>query len=195
MHEHILEAVSALRHGGVIAFPTETTYGIGCDPRNREAVERIFRIKTRDLKKPVLLVAGSLEQVEAVASLSTYVRQITEKYWPGPLTLVLPVRLEAGLVDGVAVNGEVAVRFSSSMIVRALTSAFEFPIVATSANLTGQPDSRSADDVRAYHLEVDYIIDGGVLPESKPSTVVRVKEGQLLELIRDGVIPFADIIQ
>jgi L-threonylcarbamoyladenylate synthase len=184
----IHEAVSVLTTGGVIAFPTETTYGLGCDPRNTEAVERIFRMKGRDHKKPLLLVTGSFEQVERVAFLSTQVRQLAEAYWPGPLTLVLPARVEAELVDGVSVHGEVAVRFSSSELVQSLTNAFGFPIVATSANLTGQPDSRSADDVRAYNLGVDYIIDVGILPKSKPSTVARIKEDGEVEVIRHGAI-------
>lgn len=186
LSQSIEEGVMALERGGMIAFPTETTYGLGCDPRNTEAVERIFRIKGRDHKKPLLLVAGSFEQAERVAFLSTQARQLAETYWPGPLTLILPARAEAELVDGVSVNGEVAVRFSSSELVQSLTNAFGFPIVATSANLTGQPDSRSADDVRAYNLEVDYIIDGGILPESKPSTVVRIKEDGEVEVIRHG---------
>jgi L-threonylcarbamoyladenylate synthase len=184
----IHEAVSVLTTGGVIAFPTETTYGLGCDPRNTEAVERIFRMKGRDHKKPLLLVTGSFEQVERVAFLSTQVRQLAEAYWPGPLTLVLPARVEAELVDGVSVHGEVAVRFSSSELVQSLTNEFGFPIVATSANLTGQPDSRSADDVRAYNLGVDYIIDVGILPKSKPSTVARIKEDGEVEVIRHGAI-------
>lgn len=184
----VFQAVSALNKGGVIAFPTETTYGLGCDPRNTQAVERIFQIKGRDHKKPLLLVAGSYEQVGQVAHLSVCTRQLAERYWPGPLTLVLPVRPEAALVDSVAVGGEVAVRFSSSRVVQSLTNVFGFPIVATSANPAGQPDSRSADDVRAYKLGVDYIIDRGQLEESLPSTVARIKEDGMVEVIRQGVL-------
>lgn len=184
----ILEAASVLHTGGVIVFPTETTYGLGCDPRCKDAVERVFRIKERDHTKPLLLVAGSWEQVEQVAVLSAQAQGIAERYWPGPLTLILPLRSEAGLVDGVALNNEVSIRFSSSEIAQALTNQFGFPIVATSANLAGQPDSRSMDDVNAYNLGVDYIIDGGTLPVSKPSTVARIKESGEVTVIRDGVI-------
>lgn len=186
--QDIAQAIAALCRGGVIAFPTETTYGLGCDPRNNGAIERIFRIKARDKHKPLLLVAGSWEQVEMVATLSSSAQTLAECYWPGPLTLILPLRSEAGLVEGVALNNEVSIRFSSSEIVQYLTNGFGFPIVATSANLAGQPDSRSLNEVRAYNLDVDYIIDGGRLPDSKPSTVARVKEGGEIEVIREGAI-------
>jgi len=186
--EDIFQAISALNKGGVIAFPTETTYGIGCDPREAQAVERIFPMKGREVNKPLLLVAGSWEQVEQVAHLSGAAKRLAKKYWPGPLTLVLPVRLEAGLASGIAPQGEVAVRFSSSRIVQKLVWAFGSAIVATSANRSGQPDSRSADDVRAYGLDVDYIIDGGRLDESLPSTVARIKGDGAVEIIRRGVV-------
>lgn len=186
--EDIFQAVSALNRGCVIAFPTETTYGLGCDPCNTQAVERIFTMKGRDSHKPLLLVAGSWEQVERVAHLSRAAKRLAEKYWPGPLTLVLPVRAEAGLANGVAPQGEVAVRFSSSPVVQKLVWTFGSAVVATSANRSGEPDSRSAEDVRAYNLDVDYIIDGGRLEESLPSTVARVKEDGVIEIIRRGAI-------
>ncbi len=178
-----------LRQGGVIAFPTETSYGLGCDPRDARAVRRIFKIKDRDPKKPLLLVAGSWAQVERVACLSMKVRRFAQGYWPGALTLILPVREEASLVAGVAVKGEVAIRYSSSPIVRRLTRRFGFPIVATSANISGQLASRSAKEVCAAGLEVDFVLDGGVLSMRKPSTVVRVREDGEVEVVRVGAIP------
>ncbi len=189
----IEKAVTVLRQGGIIAFPTETTYGLGCDPRKKEAVERIFCIKGRDPQKPLLLVAGSWEQVERVAFMSVAARRVAEQHWPGPLTLVLPIAQEVGLVQGVCVHGEVAVRFSSSPLVQELTTAFGFPVVATSANLANQPDSRSAEDVRAYNLQVDYIIDGGRLLDSKPSTVARVEDTGEIQVIRAGAISLVSL--
>ncbi len=179
-------AITALCQGGVIAFPTETTYGLGCDPRNYLAVGRIFAMKRRDLNKPLLLVAGSWAQVERVAYLSARVRQVARRYWPGALTLILPASKGAGLVAGVVVNGEVAIRYSSSPSVRRLTRSFGFPIVATSANVSGQPASRSAEEVRAAGLGVDFILDEGMLPIRKPSTVVRVCDDGTINVVRQG---------
>ncbi len=186
--EDMQEAVTILRQGGVIAFPTETTYGLGCDPRNARAVGRIFKIKGRDSSNPLLLVAGSWAQVEQVAHLLANVRRFVRAYWPGALTLILPVREEARLVPGVVFNREVSIRYSSSATVRRLTRRFGFPIVATSANVSGQPASRSMDEVRAAGLEVDFILDEGTLPTRKPSTVVRMHKTGQLEVVRLGAV-------
>lgn len=178
-----------MRRGGVIAFPTETTYGLGCDPRDARAVRRIFKIKGRDSRNPLLLVASSWAQVERVAHLSAKVKRFVKTYWPGPLTLILPLRKEAGLVDGVAYKGEVSVRYSSSLTARRLARRFGFPIVATSANISGQPASRSAEEVRVAGLEVDFVLDEGALPMRKPSTVARIGEDGTIDVVRRGAIP------
>lgn len=188
LRQDLQKAVVILRQGGVIVFPTETTYGLGCDPRNASAVRRVFEIKGRDLRKPLLLVAGSWVQVERVAHLSANTKRFVERHWPGPLTLILPVREEAGLVSGVAVKGEVAIRYSSSSTVRRLARRFGFPIVATSANISGQLAGRSAESVRSVGLKIDEVLDGGTLPRRRPSTVARIHEDGAVEVIRQGSI-------
>lgn len=183
------QAVTVLRDGGVIAFPTETVYGLGCDPRHPEAVQRIFQLKGRDSSKPLLLVAASMAQVKRVVIVPEKARQLAARYWPGPLTLILRHKTSTLLVPGVAVNGEVSIRISSSPIVRALTRQFGFPIVATSANLAGMKESRSHEEVFDYfgtHLKM--IVQGGRLPLRKASTVLRVQKDSVCELIRDGAI-------
>ena len=186
--EYLKKAVLVLRRGGVITFPTETSYGLGCDPRDARAVRRIFKIKGRDARNPLLLVAGSWAQVERVAHLSAKVKRLAKQYWPGPLTLILPLRKEARLADGVAYKGEVSVRYSSSADVRRLTRRFGFPIVATSANISGQPACRSAKEIRSVNLEVDFIVDGGLLPLRKPSTVARMYGDGRIDVVRAGAI-------
>lgn len=186
MEPDLQGAVLALREGGVITFPTETSYGLGCDPRDARAVRRIFKIKGRDARNPLLLAAGSWAQVERVAHLSAKVKRLAKQYWPGPLTLILPLRKEARLADGVAYKGEVSVRYSSSTDVRRLTRRFGFPIVATSANISGQPACRSAKEIRDVNLAVDFIVDGGLLPLRKPSTVARVREDGRIDVVRAG---------
>lgn len=185
---NVQPAVEILRTGGVIAFPTETTYGLGCDPRDEQAVRRIFAIKGRSWSKPLLLVAGSWKQVRQVVRVNAAATKLAKKYWPGPLTLVLPIKENTKLVNGVILEGEVSIRYSSSPLVRLLTRQFGFPIVATSANRAGLPDSRSAQEVKSAGLEVDYIVDGGALPVSKTSTLARVKSTGEIEVIREGAI-------
>lgn len=181
------DAVRVLRAGGVIAFPTETTYGLGCDPRNTPAVRRIFKLKERAPKKPLLLVAASVAQASKVVKLSA--REIIAKHWPGPLTIILPIKRPTKLARGVVMKGEVAIRVSSHPLVQELARRFGFPIVATSANRSDQPAARSARAVhRAFGDKLDLILDSGTLPKRRPSTVIRVKKDGSIEVIRAGAI-------
>lgn len=175
-------AVRVLRRGGVIAFPTETTYGLGCDPRNAQAMRRIYAIKGREKRKPFLLVASSVAQAGRVADLSRLSPRL-RRYWPGPVTFVLPAKKG---------KGNVAIRVSSSPVVCRLCRAFGHPIVATSANRSGEPDCRSGRAVaRAFakrRERPDLILDAGALPRRKPSTVARVHEDGTIEVLRQGAI-------
>lgn len=188
----VREAVRVLRRGGVVAFPTETTYGLGCDPRNAKAVAKVFRIKGRDRSKALPLVASSSLEVKRVAILDGTATLLGRRYWPGPLTLVLPVRRGARLQRPVAPEGEVAIRVSSSPFVRALVRAFGYPLVATSANKSGEPECRSGRSVRRVFQDAktkpDIIADLGVLQKRKPSTVARVKSDETVHILRKGAI-------
>lgn len=188
----IRAAVRVLKQGGVIAFPTETTYGLGCDPRNARAVAKIFSIKGREKQKPLLLVGAGMSDVRRVARRSSHVRALASRYWPGPLTLVLPSRASARLANAVAPRGEVAIRVSASPLVRALVAAYGFPIIATSANRSGESDSRSGRAVvRAFdgrRHAPDLLLDIGALPRRKPSTVARVRPDGTVEVLRSGSV-------
>jgi L-threonylcarbamoyladenylate synthase len=192
----IREAVGVLKSGGVIAYPTETTYGLGCDPRDATAVRRIFRIKGRDEKKPMLLVAASAAQVKKVAVVSGISARLAKRYWPGPLTLVLPIRREGGgtppLPKTITPRDEIAIRVSSSPIVQRLTRRFGFPIVSTSANRSGKQECRSGKAIEEFFSSrrnrPDLIIDGGTLPKRKPSTIARVKKDGTVDVLREGSV-------
>lgn len=203
-HELIRAGVEALRRGEVIAFATETSYGLGCDPRNAQAVQRIFEIKGRDATKPLLLVAADESQVEEVVdldALSDPARQMFDRlsfsFWPGPMTLVLPVKKSAEVQTGVAPVGEVAVRMSSSDFVQALTVAFEFPIVATSANKAGEKECFSGLAVNKMFAnqphQPDVILDIGTLPRQAASTVARIVLSGEIEVLRQGEVVFDDV--
>ena len=193
----IRAAVRVLRRGGVIAFPTETTYGLGCDPRNAKAVRRIYAIKGREKGKPLLLVASSQAQASRVGDLSGVPVFISRKHWPGPLTFVVPAKVSAKLAKEIAPKKEVAVRVSSSDVVQALTSSYGFPIVATSANRSGEPDCRSGRAVsRAFEDssdKPDLVLDFGALPRRKPSTLARVKASGEIEVLRQGSVRISSV--
>lgn len=185
--------------GEVIAFPTETTYGLGCDSRDAKAVRKIFLLKQRDRSKPLLLVADTVARAMQVVDLEKMTKEqkfvmkdLTRRYWPGALTLVLPARREVGLAAAVRPRWEVAIRVSSSIEVRKLVREIGFPMVATSANISGKVALRSvraiAREFASSRVKPDRIVDGGVLPRRKASTVVRIEKDGTLTVIRAGAI-------
>jgi L-threonylcarbamoyladenylate synthase len=187
----IREAVRALKRGEVIAFPTETTYGLGCDPRNAAAIRRIYRIKGRDDGKPLQLIAGSFAQVRRLATLDGGVMKLVRKHWPGPLTLLLPLRKSVKLPSKINPKRTIGIRVTSSTFVRDLALKFGAPIAATSANKSGQPAASSGRSaVRAFAIgeRPDLLIDIGALPKRRPSTVARVKDDGTVEVLRQGPV-------
>ncbi len=187
-----MDAVSVLRAGGVIAYPTETVYGFGCDPRDQKAVSKLFQIKQREKGKPILLVASSMAQVEKVAIVSGSTKRFLKTVWPGALTVVLPLRSDIALAKGISLKGEVAIRISASPDVRALARGFGFPITSTSANLSGQEPCRSSKEVNEIfsgtRFRPDFVIDGGRLPPRKASTIIRFTEEGKVEILRQGAV-------
>lgn len=187
--------VSVLKEGGVIAFPTETTYGLGCDPRHSQALGKIYRIKDRDQSKALPLVACSVDQIKSLFVYPDYVAQVVERYWPGPLTVLLePSDMSVRRQMPVFKDGLAAVRVTSHAFLKALVCAYQFPITATSANLSGQKACLSADEVRLVfkdqpsERQPDLIIDGGLLAHSQPSTLIKIENnGQVVVLRQGGV--------
>lgn len=189
MDNELHEAVRALKHGRIIAFPTETVFGIGCDPRKRKAVAGIFRLKGRTRAKALPLVASSMAQVERVALLKGGAKVLAKKHWPGPLTLILPVRPDAAFAPGIVQKNEVAIRVSGSPLVRSLCRAIGFPLAATSANRSGLPERESDEEVRReFGDSIDVIVDGGISAKKPVSTIVRVGDDGEIRILRKGAI-------
>lgn len=185
-------AAAALRRGGVVAYPTETFYGLGALAARGPAVDRLVRVKGRPDGKPLPLLAAGLDQVEAVALLPPLALRLAEALWPGPLTLVVPARpgLHPAITGG---GGTVGVRVTSSPVAAALARQAGGALVATSANLAGQPPAASAGALDAALVaRLDLVLDGGPAPGGLASTVVEVAgEGAAvrLRLLRAGPIP------
>lgn len=179
-----------LRSGGVVAYPTETFYGLGALARDAAALERLARAKGRPEGKPLPLVAADLAMAAEVAVLDGLARRLAERFWPGPLTLVVPAReeLPTPITGG---TGTVGIRVPGSEVARALCAAAGGPIVSTSANPAGGPPAASAGALDAGLLaRIDGLLDAGPTPGGPPSTVVAVEGGRLL-LLREGAVPFA----
>jgi L-threonylcarbamoyladenylate synthase len=184
-----IEAVAALlRRGGVVAYPTETFYGLGALASDPAAVARLARAKGRPDGQPLPLVAADRAMVESVAEVGPVAARLAERLWPGPLTLVLPARpgLPAEITAG---TGTVGIRVPGSEIARALCRAAGGPVVSTSANLAGAPPAARAGDLDPSLVgRLDGVLDAGPSPGGLPSTVVRVEAGRVV-LVRAGAVP------
>jgi L-threonylcarbamoyladenylate synthase len=168
----ISAAAAALRGGGVVAFPTETFYGLGAAMHREDALARIFRIKGRPDGKPLLVLVSSVAMAESVAELPPAAHRFMERYWPGALTLVLPARPGVSSLI-TAGTGTVGVRHSAHRVPSALVERLGEPITAPSANPSGAPPpTRACEVLRAFAGGVDVVLDGGPTTGGLPSTVL-----------------------
>jgi L-threonylcarbamoyladenylate synthase len=179
--------VEELRRGAVVAFPTETFYGLAVDALDASALERLFALKGRGAEKTSALIVADISMLAALcATIPDKARKLAASYWPGPLTLALPAR--PGLPDAIVQNGFVAARVSPHPVAHALVLAFGRPITATSANPAGAPPPRTVAELRAsFAAASPFVLDGGETPGGLPSTLVRV-QGDAVEVIRQGAI-------
>ncbi len=182
------EAVAVLRAGGVVAYPTETVYGLAVDPFSEAALNRLFEVKRRDAGKPVVLIIGELGHLERVAGcVPNQARVYMDVFWPGPLTLLFPK--SAALPSRVTAGGDkVAVRLPSNATAQALCRVFGGALTSTSANASGQTPAR-----RVATLDLAGIAlagGGGVGGESLPSTLF---DPVTNELLRAGAVPESEL--
>ena len=174
-------AVETLRAGGVIAYPTEAVYGLGCDPLEYEAVDRIIALKQRDAAKGLILIASDLEQLlPFMTKLPDAVMKQLEASWPGPVTWVVPAAqsLPFWLSGG---RETIAVRVTAHPLASALCRSADMALVSTSANKSGQPPARSALQVRSLFGEnVDYVLPGELGALKKPTEIREALTGKVL---------------
>lgn len=167
--------------GGVIAYPTEAVFGLGCDPLNATAVQRIIRLKSRDAAKGLILIAARIEQLLSfLAPLSEATRAELNATWPGPVTWVVPASSQ---VPRLLTGGRdtLAVRVTAHPVARALCESTGIALVSTSANHSGRPPARTALQVRArFHDEIDYVVPGNVGGARKPTEIRDATSGKIL---------------
>ncbi len=185
--ESRIQAAEIIRSGGVIAFRTDTFYGLGADPFNRDAIVRIRELKGREDDKPILLLVSDESEVDRFIEQSEFFRLIAKGHWPAPLTLIgvarpeVPTELTAG-------TKSLGVRLPDDDDVRSLVRACGGALTATSANVSGQPPARTAKEVENYFpAGIDLIIDGGEVTATEPSTVLDLI-GPEARLIREGAL-------
>ncbi len=183
----------------MILYPTETTYGLGVNALDPEALEQLYALKGRDLTKAVSWLVRNVDDIEEYADMSPNARKIAEKFLPGPLTLVLPLRVTVAFGHDKERNA-VGFRVSSDPHAQALIERFMMeygaPLTATSANVSGEEPGESVHDILSQFGEkaamITEVIDGGSR-RGDPSTVVRV-EGDEVFIVREGCIPARDVL-
>jgi L-threonylcarbamoyladenylate synthase len=193
--EWIDRAVGVVKSGGIIAFPTETFYGLGVDPLNPEAVNRLFRIKGREPGKAINLVVDDIGRARGMLkSIPPDASNLIRKFWPGPLTILffraaqVPTEL-TGRTD------KIGIRVPSHPLLLQFLRAMGQPVTATSANRSGQPPAHTAESVEeAFGREIDLVLDGGPTPGGEASTIVDATL-RPPRLIREGKVPFGEVLR
>jgi L-threonylcarbamoyladenylate synthase len=187
IQEQVEKGVSILKKGGVVAFPTDTVYGLGASMAIDSAVEKVYRIKRRPRNMPLPLLLADLSQLEEVAiSIPASARLLADKFWPGPLTLVL---LKSDAISDIVSGGgkTIAVRIPDHPVPTSLAKGIGTAIIGTSANLSGQPSALTAAQAREQlGASVDLIIEGDC-PGGRESTVVDLS-GETPVILREGAI-------
>ncbi len=181
--EDVERALATLKQGGVLVFPTETSYGLGCDATNPQATERIMRMKDRPRDQALSVLVSDRAMVEVYGKVDPVLESIIGKHWPGPLTIVFPTTnpfLSPDCVHG----GTIAMRISSHPIAQRLVTALGKPLVATSANVHGHSAAYSIEEARKQFAQrddgPDAYLDGGVLSEVPASMIIECVKGEIV---------------
>ncbi len=192
-HEARAEAARIIHLGGVIAFRTDTFYGLGADPFNASAVRKIRELKGREEAKPILLLISDLTEVDRfITHQSKLFKSVANRFWPGPITLIGPARAELP-VELTAGTQTIGLRLPNDEDVRSLVRECGGALTATSANASGSDSARTATEVANYFPHgIDLVLDAGTVTATEASTVLDLSEGQPL-LIRKGAVKLGEL--
>lgn len=182
------DTIRTVRHGGVIAFPTDTVYGIGASLNHPDALARIYTIKGRDAAKPLPVLLSSIDRIELVAGTpNPRVRALLREFWPGALTVALAAK--PGMPrEIIHADGTVGVRIPDHSIALTICERAGGALATTSANRSGEPPARSVEDLTGQIQDgIDVVLNGGFSPSREPSTVIRVENARIA-VIRAGAI-------
>ncbi|MDH3191490.1 MAG: L-threonylcarbamoyladenylate synthase [Nitrosopumilus sp.] len=189
--EGILKASKIIKNGGVIIFPTDTVYGIGCDPYNKSAVEKIYKIKSRQKTKPLPVLVYSKEIASKIVSFDKESERLAEKFWPGPLTLILKL-INKKLKNSLNLDDKIALRVPENSCTLELLKRCSL-IVGTSANISGQESFTNPLKCYENMKGFDLFLDGGEIL-GIPSTIVEVVNGEL-KIHREGTLTKKEIMK
>ena len=182
--EGIKHAHSVFKRGGIIIFPTDTVYGIGCDPFNEKTVEKIFKIKSRDKTKSLPVLVYSMDIAFTIAEFDVDSEKLAKKFWPGPLTLILKLK-DKKLKKSLRLEKKIALRVPDNNCTLNLLKICRF-LIGTSANISGQKPFTNSSECYENFKNVDLFLDGGNL-SGTPSTIIEFVNGEL-KIQREGIL-------
>jgi len=181
----IQKAVQIINEGGIVIFPTDTVYGIGCDPYNQKGVLSLYKIKKREKTKPFPVIGYSKKELEKIAEFNDKAEKIAELFWPGPITLILKVK-EENIRKSLGLGKKIAVRVPNNQCALSLLKECKL-LVATSANISGTTSLTDPNDCKRDLNGYDLLLDGGILSDDGESTIVEI-DGNKLSIVRSGSV-------
>ena len=187
----IRKSVEIIENGGVIIFPTDTVYGIGCNPFDANAVEKIYEIKSREKIKSLPVLASSIEIVKQIRIIDEFTEKIIKKYWPGPLTLILKLK-DKNLKESLNLEDKIAVRIPNSVCTLKLLNKCNL-LVGTSANVSGDSSFTDPQECMKNVKNYDIFVDGGTITSKGESTIIEI-ENEKIHVIREGALKKEDIV-
>ena len=169
------QASNVIKEGGTVVFPTDTVYGIGCDPFNKNSVDKIYEIKQRDKNKPFPTLTYSAGFASEIVEFDKVSKKIIEKFWPGPLTLILKLK-DQKLRDSLGIKDKIAIRVPKNQCLLEILKNVKF-LIGTSANLSGQRSFTKSKECYENVKGYDVFVDGGDTDNKGESTILEIKDG------------------
>ena len=188
--EGIMKTFQIIEEGGIVVFPTDTVYGIGCNPYNVNSVKKIYEIKSRSEIKALPVLAYSLDIVKQITSIDKFTEKIIKKYWPGPLTLILKLTDEK-LKKSLKLENKIAVRIPDSKCTLKLLEKCGL-LVGTSANISGDLSYTDPDECLKNIKNFDVFLNGGTITSKGESTIIEIENDEI-KIIREGALKMEDI--
>lgn len=189
--EGIEKASQIINQGGIVVFPTDTVYGIGCDPYNKDSVRKIYEIKSRKISKPFPVLVYSKDIAERIAFFDEFTKKIVERFWPGPLTVILKLTDE-NLKESLNVTDKIAIRVPNHKCTLELLKKCNF-LVGTSANISGHSSFTNPDECFNNFRKYDVFVDGGIITSKSESTIIEI-ENEEIKIIREGALSHEEIL-
>ena len=174
--EGIKKAFRVVKNGGIVVYPTDTVYGIGCDPYNKKSVDKIYQIKQRSKTKPFPILAYSIDVASEIVEFDKDSKKIANRFWPGPLTLILKIR-DKKLKESLNLNEKIAIRVPNNQCLLNLLKKSKF-LIGTSANLSGESSFTKSEDCYQRIKEYDIFLDDGDIKSGGESTILEMKQGK-----------------